>query len=203
MRIQVWFIFLGIFCFTTAQAQDTVRFLNGRIMTGKIMSNANETVIHLTKSGKEKAHRYFKEDIFDIRYSDRNKEVIYLPDSNRGLIFSEDEMDRYLSGMQNARLNYKAPWVTVGGVAAGAAGLYWGFWGLAAPAAYAITFSAIPVSTKGKPYLNDHIGDDYYMEGFKAMAHRKKVKNALFGSIGGALVVGVVTSILTFKYAND
>ncbi|MEI6766802.1 MAG: hypothetical protein WCM76_14330 [Bacteroidota bacterium] len=205
MRAFIAIIIISIFCCFQTNAQDTVRFLNGRCISGKVVSNSNETIIHLTKSHKthSKTKKYFKEDVFDIRYGTGSKEVLYLADSNRGNYFSEDEMDRYISGMQNARINYKAPWVTVGGFAAGAAGLYWGFWGLAAPAAYAVTFSVIPVKTKGKPYLKDHIGDEYYIEGFNAMAHRKKVKNALLGGIGGALLVGITTAILTFKFAND
>lgn len=204
MRLAYTLLMISLFCCLRSNAQDTVRFLNGRSMTGKVVSNSNETVIHLTKSGKHtKAKRYFKEDVFDIKFSEGKREVLYLADSNRGFYFSEDEMDRFINGMQCARIHYKAPWVTVGGVAAGAAGIYWGFWGLTAPAAYAITLSSIPVRVKGKAYLKDHIGDEFYIEGFKTMAKRKKVRNALFGSIGGVLLVGIATTILTFKYAND
>jgi hypothetical protein len=186
--------------------QDSIVLYNGKSILGKVSDNKNQTFISykFQKKNKVKIKYLSKENIFAIYYRDSLDDVLYVPDVSEEVPFTIDEMQRFVSGSNLARYNYHPRWATICGAATGLGGIYLGFFGMLIPTAYIAVSSAVPVKPLKKKYFPaDKVNDDFYVEGFKQEAKRKKLVNSLLGGVSGFLVLGTTLGIMTsLDYKN-
>lgn len=198
------FILLGCL---VSHAQDSVSMINGKYYRGKLVSYSdNETVIRFHPEGKKKNKiRVFdKQDVFSVHFSDSAHRVFYFMDADLGNEMTLEEMSAFVHGEQYATRYYRCRWVIPAGVLAGMGGVYWGFWGLSVPAAYFAGVSATSVSIRNKDYLPEDLKkDEYFVNGFKYKAKRKKMNNAIIGGLAGVAVMGAVSAVITGLYYFD
>jgi hypothetical protein len=192
----IFFLFLLLFS-NSLKAQDTINLISGKqIITKSLHEEPNSSILKYDISFHEKVKQRSVDllYVYSINYADKSQKIIYRQDSATGFQLSQKQMALYITGERDAIKNYKAPWITITGFAAGATATYFvQFWGLLTPVAYATAFGIITPRVHSSPALSSTVMSDFnYLEGYKYCATRKKVKNALFGTIAG-----VVASSLT------
>lgn len=153
--------------------------------------------------------RLNSENVFSVTYASNNKEVVvYSPDTLGLLVldtiqpeieYTVNEMRNYIKGRIDGR-KHKAPWATVGGIAAGLAGAPLGaFYGPLIPGAYVAVVASrsprIDFNNVSDPTL---MGDEAYEDGYTKSARRQKVKNVVIGSLS-SLAVGIVSLQLIYN----
>jgi hypothetical protein len=187
-----------IFISLSAFAQDTIVLLNGTKGVVKVLelNPAEGYVSYLKTSGKkDKLIAGNLNEVFSVSYRDSVKVITYKQDSIADLPFSVDQMNDYINGEQFASVHYKAPWVTVGGVAAGTTGplVLRAFLGFLVPTAYcgAIGISKVHIKKQEARYP-ELFKNEYFVSGYIEHAKHKKVKNAIWGGLAG-LGVGLLT----------
>lgn len=188
-----WGSFLGI-------SQDTLNLLNGKqIIAKSIYNEPTNTLLKYETIYKDKVKQKAidKIEIFSIAYADKIENIFYRQDSAIGYSLSVTEMEHYMLGEREALKYYKAPWITIGGVAAGATATYFtGFWGLVSVAVYGTGMGVIDPKIKTSENISPAVkSDKNFIDGYKTYATRKKVKNAIIGSILGVGVVIIVSTI--------
>lgn len=201
MRIQRFILAIALLLPCLVHAQDTLVMISGETKVVDV-ATLDQRMLYVTykkcESNSQKLKALDLRDVFSVAYKDSAKVVTYFQDSVSGLDMPLEEMTSYVNGEKYALKNYKAPWVTVGGIVAGAGGPVFinYFLGILVPAAYTGTIGAIPISTR--KLARDHpslYADPYFVQGYKQRAKRKKVMNAIYGSlIGlGAAAITIVT----------
>jgi hypothetical protein len=220
-----FFLFvLGLFFITqNSMAQDKVTLLNGLEYEGLI---ADTSFLNISINRK-KSSRPFVLDryrVFSINWNG-TETVLYRKDSAAGNIKTEQEMRLFIKGEQDGNSTYKAPWLVVGGFAAGFFGGYvqplmsqqlgkpYLDKGEANPYGWMEQLYAIPIVPlsyiifsgsrwikidKNKISNKIYLSEDSYLEGYERVARSKKVQRALWSSIGG-LVAGLVVTYSTAK----
>lgn len=143
-----------------------------------------------------------KINIFSINYFDKTDRILYRQDTAIGYDLSIPEMEYYILGERDAIKNYKAPAITVGGVVLGFGATYFaGFWGLLMPAVYGTTMGVIDpkikLSESTKPEMRTNKD---FVEGYMTTATRKKVKNAIMGSLVGATAFAIATILINARF---
>jgi len=180
-------------------SQDTINLLNGRqIIAKSIYLDTSKTILKFDINKKDRVIQKAVDriSIFSINYADGSQTMYYFQDSVIGYQLSVAGMNDYILGEREALKNYKAPWVTAGGFVLGAAGVIpLGFWDLLTPVVYGVGMGAIRVKT---PHLeNPKMADNKnFVNGYKVIATQKKIKNAIFGSLAGALAFVIADEII-------
>lgn len=126
--------------------------------------------------------------------------ILYAQDSlHKKFQFTVEEQRAYTYGRRSARENFRSPWSTIGGVAAGfTGGVVLNLFYAAAPAlAYCAINSAIrpqvgKISSRDEAYKNDEL----FIEGYRDQARLLKVKNSILGAVP-SLAIGIF-----IKYAS-
>jgi len=198
------FFFITILFFFTYNsfAQDTINLLNGKqIIAKSVTDEANNTLLKydILIKGNVKQKKIDKIDVFSIDYSDNTHKIFYKTDSSFGLSLSIVQMEHYIKGEQYAINNYKAPWVTACGLCAGFAPTiyYFNFYGLLAPAVYGTAMGIITPKIKHIENISpEFLNNKHFLDGYREAATKKKLKNALFGSIGGVAIAVITTTVL-------
>jgi hypothetical protein len=162
--------------------------------------------IAIAKLRYNRLRKVRKELVFSVT-TDGVEQVVYSPDtlgfldsSKVEVEYNVAEMRRYIKGEQDGR-KVKAPWAIVGGVGIGAIGGIGGaFWGPIIPATYVVLVAVKKKSKQierqvPKPELLD---DEAYRDGFNKTAKRRRVANAVYGSVAG-LAVGIGTYLYLFR----
>jgi hypothetical protein len=192
------FIIISILLFSSPviKAQDTINLLNGKqILATKITEDTSIKVLKYDISIHDKIlqRELDKLNIYSIYYSDNKQKIIYRQDSALGYNLSEKDMSSYILGEREAIKNHKVPWITVSCFVVGVAAEHYAqFWGLLAPVVCATAFGVITPRIHASPNISFPLRDDFnFKEGYKYTATRKKVKNALFGSIVGFVACGI------------
>lgn len=185
------------------RAQDTINLLNGKqIFAKSIYEEPNSALLKYDYifHGKEKQTAIDLLNIYSINYADKTEKIFYKQDSAIGFDLSVKQMGLNIIGERQAFKNYKAPWITLTGFAAGvAAGHFMQFWGLLLPPVYATAFGMFTPEIHTSPDLPYATKNDYYfLEGYKYTATRKKVKNALLGCM-----VGWASYAITSYFINE
>jgi len=186
---------------TISFSQDTINLLNGKQIVAK--SIYEEPTNALLKydviiRGKAKQKAVDKINIFSINYFNNTDRILYRQDTAIGYDLSIPEMEYYMLGAREARKNFKAPAITVCGVALGFGATYFaGFYGLIMPAVYGTTMGVIDpkikLSETTKPEMRTNKD---FVDGYMTTATRKKVKNAILGSVVGAAVFAIASGII-------
>lgn len=192
-----------LFCFIAFSkltvAQDTIITMEGeRIVATDFKQNRTGECYYLSNSGKE--HEIDFEYIFSIRDSIGKETIFYKRDSVIGNYDSQEEMKQYIEGMMDARKKYKSPLSTYGGgalsicavtaiVATGFGGL---FWSPLVPVVYTgFVLRSKPSVEKISNSLPENLRNEKYLTGYVTQVKKKRVTNAIFGSVGG-LILGCV-----------
>jgi len=200
-------VFCGLLTCTGAYAQDSLILYSGKHYKGKIVDyNKNSTVLSMQfqKRNKLKTKVLRAEDVFALYYKDSVGKILYAPLITEEQPVSLEQMRSYITGENLAQYRYHAPWASAVGAVSGVGILFMGIWGVAVPAAYVGTVAAMPTLPKNKKYFPpEKLNDEYYVDGFKQVARRKKITNAAIGSAASVLVCGTIAAILTFKYYNN
>ena len=181
-------------------AQDSIVLYNGRSVLGKVHNDKNQTYITYTFQKKNKliTKSLYKENIFAIYYRDSLSEVLYVPRPDEEINFTEEQMQSYINGENFARNHYHPRWATACGAVSGVVGIGLGFFGMLIPPAYIAVSSSVPVKPVKKKYFPpEKVGDEFFVEGFKQEAKRKKLVNSVVGGVAGFIVLGTTLGILT------
>jgi len=186
---------------TKSFSQDTINLLNGkRIVAKSIYDEPTNALMKydIVIRGKAKQKAVDKINIFSINYSDKTDRILYRQDTAIGYKLSIPEMEYYIAGEREAIKNYKAPWITVGGFALGFVATYkLAFWGLLSPAVFGTAMGVIDpkikLSETTKPEMRTNKD---FVDGYMTTATRKKVKNALLGTVAGATVFAIATIVI-------
>lgn len=175
---------------TTIFGQDTLTFLNGRVLQAKVLeTDSIYTTVTFTKRKKEITKAYANELLFCIQYKNGTADTIYTPNDEFDLYLSKEDMALFIMGEQDAKKYYKTPLTSIIGVAiSGGLGyaLHEGFWVAAIPLAYTGGVYLAPTKIKApdtRPLAV--VQTDAYQEGYLAVARTKKSFNALISSVIG------------------
>lgn len=191
-----------LFCFIAFSkltvAQDTIITMEGeRIVAKSITINQTSNECFYVKLNDSEKEIDF-EDIFSVRDTLGKETIYYKQDSLKGYYYTSEEMKQYVEGMFAAQKKYKSPLTTVGGgvlsvsavafvVATGIGGL---FWTPLVPVAYTgFVLKSKPSVQKIANSLPENLRTDKYLTGYVTQVKKRRVNNAIFGSIGG-LVLG-------------
>ena len=182
-------------------SQDTINLLNGRkIITRSIYDEPANALLKydIIIRGKAKQKAVDKINIFSINYFDKTDRILYRQDTAIGFNLSITEMEYYILGEQEAIKNFKAPWITVGGFVFGATATnFVGFWGLLTPAVYGTVMGVIDPKIKLSDSTKVELkSNKNFVDGYMTTATRKKVKNAILGSVVGATVLAITSAII-------
>jgi len=137
MKTILTFTLMFILGLEFSTAQDTILYMNGKMALGKVQKTANTTVYFIPDNKNTKIKKIDIEDLFSINYQNKSMVYYYAQDTAIGNNMNLDEMNTYVMGKNYARVNFKSPNSTLGGIVTGAAGAF-SFWGLALPVTYAL-----------------------------------------------------------------
>ncbi len=153
-------IILNSFCISAQK--DTVLLLNGEIVTGKLITNDNQTInINVKKIFKNKIINIDKEDIFSLNINGKDS-ILYSQDSSLGYNFTKNQMRSFIKGMQTAKKNYKPILTTIGGFFAGFTGGGFGFWGIGIPTTY-VLMSGIKSPKLKTDFIIDSLDNNFFV----------------------------------------
>jgi len=190
--------FLSFFFFAKAQDKpDTVYFMNGEILLGKVIDTLmNKVTITFMKKDEDKTLKIEEERIFKIGYGGGSTKIYYQYDTLIGNIFTVEEAWYFVLGEQDAIRNYKPRFTFWGGIIVGAAGPIFTPTIIAPLPVFAysgaVKIPKIKVNTKD---LKDRerLNHDTYLLGYERVARKKQTFTALAG--GG---VGVLLGFATY-----
>ena len=200
MKIHILIILSILIASVNSYSQDTINLMSGKqIIAKSIFEDTSSTLIKYDIAIKNRVIQKAVDriDIFSITYADKSHSILYHQDTAIGFRLSYTEMNNYLLGEREALNHYKAPLVTVGGFAAGFAPttFFLNFYGALFIPVYATALGVITPKVKTPENGNSKLfTDDNFIDGYKSTATRKKVKNALLGS-----VVGFATAIIVME----
>lgn len=128
------------------------------------------------------------------------EKVLYAQDSlHKKFELSIEDQRAYTYGRRSARINFKSPWSTMGGIAAGFAGgvVLNFFYAALPPLAYVSINSAIrPKMKKTDPRDESYLTNEYFEDGYTQQARLLKVKNSILGSVP-SLAVGILIKLFS------
>jgi hypothetical protein len=201
------FLFIFCCCFfilvksTFVFSQDTINLINGKqIFPKNIHEEQNSTLLKydIDINGKLKQKAVDLLDVYSIVYANTPNKQVYQQDSALGYILTIPQMEHYIIGERTALKYYKVPWVTAGGFALGALAVYkFAFWGLLTPVVYGVGMGILDTKIKAPADIKTKYADDNnFINGYKTIASQKKLKNAILGSLVGALAFIITDEII-------
>ena len=140
-------------------------------------------------------------DVYNIHFLDGTVKPVYKFDTLEGNNLTYDEAGKFIAGQQFAMKNYKAPWITVTSAVIGAASplALQFFYGLIVPTAYTgIMGLTKPCMKKYDKRYPGQFEDKYFKSGFVKQARKKRVMNAVYGSLIGIGVSAITTGVLIY-----
>jgi hypothetical protein len=189
------FLFVVLFLVTSlaafAQAKDTIFYMNGNIVAGKIIDTLLGAVTFKDPADTTKKVHIEDQAIFAVKYSTGQLKYYYTQDTTVGNWFSRDEMWFFMQGERDARKNFRSPVSFIGGMLTGiGGGLTGGLWAPAVPFAFMGLTELTKIRIKHKwvsgPYL---LSEDAYILGFQREALAKR-RIAILKGGGIGLAVG-------------
>lgn len=200
MRTLFTALILLLFSFA-AYSQDTITFLSGRTIEGEISSIDEGQVKYLHVKKSKKVERFVDMyELFSIKYANGKEEIYYKQDTATGYYFTQDEMQHYIWGRQDAGKYFKAPLNTLSSFALSATGGYFlaGSF-LIFPVPFLTTLGPAAPKVKIKPENTRNpelVKQPAYIMGYEKRAKGKKINNGLKGSLLG-IATGVAIAIIT------
>jgi hypothetical protein len=174
-------------------AQDTIITVEGEsIVTKSFRLTGTSECFYANKRGNEKEIDI--DDIFSVRDSMGKETVYYKQDTLKGFYDTPDEMKQYVSGMIDAKKQYKAPFYTYVGAGVSlfavtaivTSGIGYLFWTPLVPVVYTgIILKSKPNIEEIKNTIPENLRTEKYVTGYITQVKRKRVNNAIAGSVGG------------------
>ena len=203
--LAVAFIFF-VFTINPAHSQDTLQMLSGEKLLVKVRDvnpGSNLILVEFIKKNKLKSKTVVMTDVYNIHFLDGTVRPVYKFDTLEGNNLTYDEAGKFVAGQQFAMKNYKAPWVTVTSAVIGAASplALTFFYGLIVPTVYTGIMGltkpshSLFIYSKTKPEL---FNDKYFKSGFVKQARKKRVMNAVYGSLIGIGVAAITSGVLLY-----
>jgi len=192
-------------CQLGVMAQDTLIYIDGKTKIGTVHFTDGADELMFFKSNEDQSKDSPKtinvDDVFAVKYASGQTKVFYKFDEQNANLLRYNEMDKYVLGERYAWKHFHGRTSFVFGTAMGIAGpLILDFYGLATiPVAFFLV-NAFPV--KEPKFMNDanvkldFLQDEYFKEGYKEIAKRKRQRNALWGGIVGAGSVFLYTYLI-------
>ncbi len=201
LLVSAYLFFVGI---VGIQAQDTIVSTDGELINAREIRLQDGEFFYKNVKGAEKI--IDSEDVFSIIDSTGKKTVYYKQDTTKGFYETEEDMQLLIDGMVYANKHYKAPNRTYVGGAVGfgaitvisLTGIGGLFFSPVIPVAYcAGVVVSKPNVEKLKAGLPQSLAaSDKFVTGYIAAVKHKRVKNAIFGSIGGLGVGALLFTLL-------
>lgn len=201
---KILYLFFVLFCLSYyAKSQNTMLLVTGKkLVIGDFKLNKSDYISYKNQKGKIKS--VAKQDVFSIRLNNGNETLIYHPDLSDTTAFTVEQMRDYVSGVYDARTNYKMPWLTSCAIVLGGSSI-----GLTAAGMNTLLAPVIPVTysagigvfkvKKNKLQLPDNFkNNDYYTEGYLYRVNKKRINHAILGSIIG-IAAGTLAVITLVK----
>ena len=198
------FLFCAVLFSAQLKAQDKLLFLNGKEVTGSILSQ-NEYEFTF----KDDKNKEFKIDTYRLfSYSKNNNEtILYKYDTLEGNFLKEHDMKMFVYGERGAYDTYSSGFSnTLGFAVGGIAGYFMhkdqAFVYVAAPLVY--TTITLPFGTKvrQKRLRNvDYLKEDEFLRGYERVARSKRTQNALKTSLVGT-GIGFLVSLIANGSGN-
>lgn len=137
------------------------------------------------------------EDIFSVRDTLGKETIYYKQDPQKGFYESPADMKLYVEGMMAAQKKYKSPLSSCGGMilsvsavtAVAITGIGGLFWTPLVPVIYTgFVLKSKPSVTKITNSLPENLRQEKYIIGYITQVKKKRVNNAIFGSVGGLIL---------------
>jgi len=134
------------------------------------------------------------DDIFSVRDTLGKETVYYKQDTLKGFYDSPEEMKQYVYGMVDAKKQYKAPFYTYVGAGVSlfavtgivTSGVGYLFWTPLIPVVYTgIILKSKPNVEQITNAIPEKLRTEKYFTGYITQVKRKRVNNAILGSVGG------------------
>ena len=173
-------------------AQDTLTFLDGKVLVGSVIeTNDLTTKVSIKKKNKEKIKEIETINLFDIKYNNGKLDTLYSVNPDQDLLLSTQEMYYFILGEQDAKEYFQPTFNALGGLIFGATFgylLHEGFYVAGVPLVYTVAsgISTIKIKNTGQR-STEVLSHPAYQEGFIKVARTKKAFYALGSSFVGTL----------------
>lgn len=199
--MKYYFVIILLSIFINSYSQDTINLLNGnQIIAKSIFYEPASSMLKydVIKKNKVKQKIIDRIDIYSIRFSDNTEKIFYYPDSIIGYTLSQSDMYDFILGEREAIKNYKNPNITIGGFFTGGIAVsFMRFWGVISPVVYATPIATINTKIKLSDQTNpSYLNNQNFVNGYKNVVTKKRLKNALFGSIAGVTTFAIISAII-------
>jgi hypothetical protein len=179
----IFLVFVSVQC----SAQDTLLFINGKILTVKNAEVRADRIHYETQKNKEKNISLYR--VFSIKSASGDERVVYERDTLDANDFTIEDMRMFIRGEQEADLYYhNTPNKVISSVVGAASGMLT-IYGLVVPPLYATFVAGIT------PDIDKHEVSDPalkqllpFREGYESKARRNKIRNSLIYGFGGFVV---------------
>jgi len=181
-----------------AQSSDTLLFLNGKQLEGKVLEFNKYQLTFKTLKNKEIDIENYR--LFSMKWNGIDS-TIYKYDSLEGNFLSQKDMKLFVYGERDAHLTYSSKFSNIVGFAVGGGAGYFmhkdqSFIFIATPLVYMLGTLIFPTKVKQKK-INDlqYIKEDEYLRGHERVARAKRTQSALVSTLVG-LGVGFTASLI-------
>lgn len=211
MGLRLSFVFLILLVIgRNADAQDTLRLINGKIKPVKLYNlNDPDWVRYVKFKGSNRVKKVDVFKVFSVKLADGTEKVIYNPDTVAGDPDVEWVRD-YIAGQQYGMLHKKdhfskkdnswhrkVNFTEIGGVAVGGAGSLLSFYGIPVPAIYAIAVGRSSPAVPDAPDIApQYKNSDGFKTGYQKHKRNQRIRQGFIsGMIGFAIGVATLTII--------
>jgi hypothetical protein len=184
-----------LLAFIGLKAQDTIVFMNGKVLPVKNITLSGYTIAYRTIE-KDKLKKISPENVFSIQYADGTERVIFTPDPSDSLEYTVSQMRMFIKGEQDASLYYNNNVNKVAAFVVGGGASLFAIYGLVVPAAYATVVGAFSPNM-GRMKVSDTmlLNDQDYREGYKSKVRNRKIRNGLISGFLGFAAGAVILSV--------
>jgi len=181
-----------------AQSSDTLLFLNGKQLEGKVLEFNKYQLTFKTLKDKEIDIENYR--LFSMKRNNVDT-ILYRYDTLEGNFLSEKDMKLFVFGERDAHLTYSSKFSNALGFAVGSGAGYFmhqdqSFIFVATPLVYTLGTLLFPTKVKQKKIKDlQYIKEDEYLRGHERVARAKRTQSALVSTLIG-LGVGFTASLI-------
>ncbi len=181
-----------------AQSSDTLLFLNGKQLEGKVLEFNKYQLTFKTLKNKEIDIENYR--LFSMKWNGIDT-TIYKYDSLEGNFLSQKDMKLFVYGERDAHLTYSSKFSNIVGFAVGSGAGYFmhydqSFIYVSTPLIYTLGTLIFPTRVKQRKIKDlQYIKEDEYLRGHERVARAKRTQNALISTLIG-LGVGFTASLI-------
>ncbi len=186
----------------TANAQDQILFLNGKVLEGKIIEQTTDDFSFQDKKSKQFSIDKYR--VFSFNKND-SETIIYKYDTLEGNFLKVDDMKLFVYGERDAYKTYNSKFASIAGLAVGGAAGYFmhkdqSFFYIVTPLIYTTLTLPFGTSIKKQDQIKnkDFLKENEYLRGYDRVARSKRTSNALKSSFAG-MAAGFIISVIVNK----